>query len=87
MKSQKKFILLLTVLAIMTSFSLSTYADGPNPPTVPGEHGAAGNVPVGAPIDGGITILLLLGAGYGAKKLYCARKVDNPVESPDNQTL
>lgn len=28
----------------------------------------------GAPIDGGLSILLALGLGYGAKKLYDTRK-------------
>jgi len=28
----------------------------------------------GAPIDGGLSILLLLGAAYGAKKVYAMRK-------------
>lgn len=33
-----------------------------------------GNGPQGAPIDGGLSILLLLGAGYGASKLKIAGK-------------
>ena len=45
--------------------------DAPPPP--PGGHGGGGN-PQGAPMDGGLSILLALSAGYGAKKLYTYRK-------------
>lgn len=42
-----------------------------NPPPPPPGHGMSGNVPGGgAPIAGGIGILLLLGAAYGGKKIY-----------------
>jgi hypothetical protein len=70
MKKVNIFIILAAVLFILCSVSISAYADDPNPPVVPGEHGAAGDVPVGAPIDEGIGFLLILGAGYGIKKLY-----------------
>ena len=39
-----------------------------------GGGGNVGNTPVGAPIDGGMGILLLLGVGYGAGKIYGLRK-------------
>jgi len=47
------------------------YADPPGPPT---DHGSSGNQdpePVGAPIDGGLGVLVLLaaGAGYGGLKM------------------
>jgi len=80
MKARKKFILLMILLAIITCCSLYTYADEPNPPIVPPEHGAAGDVPLGAPVDGGLSILLLLGAGYGAKKLYSVKETDKILE-------
>jgi len=72
--SMKKQIILIAALFIfMLSGSVSAYADDPNPPVVPGTHGAAGNVPVGAPVDDGIFILMILGIVYGAKKIYDGR--------------
>ena len=53
----------------------------PDPPGPPGSGGGQGNgggqTPVGAPIDGGLGILLALGLGYGCKKLYDAHKLKN----------
>jgi len=74
MKTSIKFLFLGVLMALFCSISYSVYADDPNPPIVPGDHGHAGDVPVGAPIDGGLSILLILGAGYGAKKIYSRRK-------------
>ncbi len=48
-----------------------------NPPHPNGGSGPGpGNTPVGgtAPIDGGLTIMLLLGAAYGSKKLFINKK-------------
>ncbi|MFZ4401855.1 MAG: PID-CTERM protein-sorting domain-containing protein [Bacteroidales bacterium] len=65
----KKIIL----TALITIGSIGLFAQ-PIPPTLPGGggpvtgHGANGNQ--GAPIDGGLSILMLLGAVYGAKKVY-----------------
>ncbi len=69
------FIFLATVIIFLCVGSVSAFADDPNPPIVPGDHGHAGDVPVGAPIDGGLYVLLILGAGYGAKKLYSLKNV------------
>ena len=66
-------------------FMFNATADEPldNPPPPPGGgHGTGGNQ--GAPIDGGLGILLVLGAGYGAKKLYKARKDKNEPASPED---
>jgi len=49
-------------------------ADDPAPPPPPGEHGASGDQGGGAPIDGGLSILFVLGAAYGAKKIYAVKK-------------
>lgn len=75
MKKKNIFIFLAAAIIFLCAGSSSVFADDPNPPIVPGEHGMAGDVPVGAPIDGGLSILLVLGAGYGAKKLYSLRNV------------
>jgi hypothetical protein len=47
-----------------------TFADPPGPP--PLGHGSSGNQT--APLDGGLSILLALGVGYGARKFSQARK-------------
>ncbi len=70
----KKIKLVLILLAIFALPIISL----PDPPGPPGSGGGAGNGggpnPVGAPIDGGLGILIALGLGYGGKKLYNARQ-------------
>ena len=68
----RSFVLLFTLCLLSLSFS-SVSADPTDPPPVP-DHRQNGSGPVGAPIDGGIGILLLMGAGYAARKLYSVRK-------------
>ena len=50
--------------------SITGWADPPDAPPMPGNHGQNGNAPVGAPIDGGLGILLALGATYGGRKVW-----------------
>jgi len=50
------------------------FADPPGPPGPGGEPGGTGGVPVGSPIDGGVTLLLALGLGYGGYKLSGKKK-------------
>ncbi len=45
----------------------------PLPPT--GTHGNANDQPAGAPLDGGLSVLLVLGVVYGSKKAYRLKKV------------
>ncbi len=55
------------------------------PPPPPGEHGSEGNQdPRGAPIDGGLGILLGLGAVYGSWKVYKSRKKESDQEIEEN---
>jgi hypothetical protein len=62
-------LLLLTVLIAGSQQLIS------QPPPPPGEHGEPGNQNAGnAPIDGGLGVLLVLGAAYGSKRLYDMRK-------------
>ncbi len=79
MKTLRK--LLLTLAFLFTSmFMLNTFADEPldNPPPPPGGgHGGGGNT---APIDGGLGILMALGAGYGSFRLYKSRKAEKEAE-------
>lgn len=71
-KILKSLSVTLAVIA-MVAIARVTYADPPQPPA--GGHGQGGNQqPVGAPIDGGLGILLAMGGAYGARKLYKVRK-------------
>jgi hypothetical protein len=64
---------ILLLLAFMPGgiFSFSLMADAPEPPPPPGGgHGSGNNQPPsGAPIDGGLSILFLLGTAFGCMKL------------------
>jgi hypothetical protein len=71
-KFMRLFVLLFTLCLLSLSFS-SVYADYPDPPPVP-DHGQNGGDPFGAPIDGGVGILLFLGVGYAVRKLYSLKK-------------
>ena len=72
MKALLKPLLFSLFLIFCMAFAQVSLADSPldSPPPPPGGgHGGGGNTQ-GAPIDGGLGILLVLGAGYGARKLY-----------------
>ena len=65
------------ILFAFLAFPLITFSDPPLPPPPPGGGGPGGSgTPVGAPIDGGMGILLALGLAYGGKKLYTMRIKD-----------
>ena len=70
MKTIRKTLLTLTFL-FASLFVLHAVADEPldAPPPPPGGHGGGGNGQ-GAPIDGGMGILLTLGISYGGARLY-----------------
>ncbi len=59
---------LFATIAIIGFFSLGAIAQ----PPPPSDHGRDQNQP--APIGSGMAILMALGAAYGAKKVYDARK-------------
>jgi hypothetical protein len=71
MKKIKSFIILLAFFAV----PLLTFAQ-PDP-RLNGNGTGVGNTPVGpsgAPIDGGFSIFLLLGAAYGVRKWFVSKK-------------
>jgi hypothetical protein len=45
-------------------------ADPPGPPGPGGNPASGGSAPVGAPVDDGILVLLVLGTAYGGYKIY-----------------
>ena len=65
----------LFLIAAFVCISLAAFAPPPNPPADAGIGGGGGG-PVGAPIDGGLGILVILtgSAAYGGVKLYKAKK-------------
>ena len=68
------------LISLMLAFSVSAFSQTPPPPNGNGGTPSGGNnTPVGggAPIAGGIGILLALGAAYGIKKVYQFNKNDN----------
>lgn len=67
-------IVLLAVFFITFTVALNSLTAQPMPGGDP--SGDPGNTPVGgyAPVGSGLVILLALGAGYGTRKVYNARK-------------
>ncbi len=60
------------LIALLTGLPLLNFAQ-----PLPYQNGDGSHVqqtPVGAPIDGGLSVLLLLGAGYGAGKIARMKK-------------
>jgi len=73
MKAMVKLLMLGCSLLIWTALPAS--GDEPTAPPLPPDHGANGNQgPAGAPIDGGLGILLALGTIYGSKKYLQLKK-------------
>ena len=73
MKNIKK----ISITAVFIIFTAFAFAQTPPPPNNNGGGSSSpGTTPVGggAPIAGGIGIMLALGAAYGGKKVYDFRK-------------
>ena len=69
----KKKLKLLIIAALLISAPVILFAQGPGEPPHPNSGATpngGSNIPVGgAPIDGGLGILLALGAAYGFRKM------------------
>ncbi|MBN1198772.1 MAG: hypothetical protein JXA23_05435 [Bacteroidales bacterium] len=71
---KRRNIFYLLTFALLFLFS-DQQLSAQEPPPPPGGHGLDGNQdPRGAPIDGGLGILLGLGAAYGGWKIYKSKK-------------
>jgi hypothetical protein len=68
MKNKLKNFVLLILFTI--GICITSLADQPNPPDPGGNPIPGGGTPVGAPIDDGVVILIVLGVTYGAYKIY-----------------
>lgn len=74
MKTNIKIVSLKIFTVLFSLMTLSTFAEEPDPPILPGEHGLGGDLAVGAPLDDNLILLLVAGAAYGAYRIYLARK-------------
>ncbi len=77
----KKILNTLAVCLILSAtllFSSDLFGQPqPAAPPPPGEHGAGGDIPAGggpAPVGSGLILMLVLGAGYGTKKVFDNRR-------------
>ncbi len=78
-KSIKKLFIILFLIASPLVINNVLADDPPNPGGSPllggGGAGPVGGQPGGnSPIDGGLSILIALGAAYGSKKVYQIKK-------------
>jgi hypothetical protein len=70
----KKVIKMMFTVAFLC-IGLSVLGQAPPPPPGnPKTGGGGSNGPVGAPIDSGLSILIVMGIAYGGLKYYLVRK-------------
>jgi len=72
-------LILAGTIVLFLSFGMMAQTDPPDPP---GEHGSDQDQHAGAPLSGGLLILLSAGLAYGGKKLYALKK-ENKAELED----
>jgi len=72
----KKVILNITVTAMLICAPVFTFNIFADQPPDPGGGPGTGDDPVGggSPIGGGLVVMIALGAAYGSKKVFDARK-------------
>ena len=80
----KKLLPCAGFILIVLLWATAAHADPPGPPGPGGTPGGSGGVPVGSPVDGGLSLLLALGFGYGGYKLV-GKPVNNETERQDIQ--
>ena len=67
--------ILLGILTLCLSMDVSAQNGGEDPGPPPVDGGGPGDPDVEIPFDGGLSLLLMAGAGYGAKKAVDYRKM------------
>ena len=73
MKKQKYIIQILIILLVLLLPTLLMAQPVGNP------YGTGSGDPDAAPIDGGLSLLVAAGVGYGAKKLKKGRQKEKPL--------
>lgn len=69
MKKINRIFLSVFILALVVLFSNQLFSQAPPPPNPPGAHGSGTNQnPLGAPIDGGMSVFLVFAALYGGRE-------------------
>lgn len=74
MKNRFKILAVSMTLGLIIGISTISFTQPPPPPP---QHGGEGNAAPGggmAPVGSGLVLLLGMGAAYGAKKVWSARK-------------
>jgi hypothetical protein len=74
MKKILQRLFLVGQLILVPLFISGVFAEGPGPPSGEPVNINANGLPVGAPIDDGMVILLALGIAYGCYKIYVIRR-------------
>ncbi|MEI6885802.1 MAG: hypothetical protein WCO02_15015 [Bacteroidota bacterium] len=69
-----KFNKWLLIICLVMIPAIHAFSDDPGPPNPGGDPSGGGPGPVGAPIDGGLLILLAQGVAYGGWKFYKLKK-------------
>lgn len=78
----------MSVVLLFLYITPAVLAEDPAPPggsSGPGSTPVGNGTPVGAPIDGGLGILLAMGAAYGGYKAYKRRKESSDEEQQEVQ--
>ena len=74
----RKIIMGLTLVAFGIILSVGVFAQPPRPPAGQGTSGnQSPGGPLGAPLEPGTGVLLILAAAYGFKKVMDVRKILN----------
>lgn len=73
-KAVRRLILILAIVGVGVCMNLLYAQPQPNDPSIGGGNVGSGPIGGSAPLGGGIVMLLVMGAGYAAKKIYDARK-------------
>ena len=73
-KTIRKIILVVTIIGAGALINTSLAQPRPGEPGIGGGSGGGGPIGGSAPVGSGLVMLLAMGLGYGAKKVYDARK-------------